>query len=379
MQAHCEVASRLAEEMSLPAGVPAALEVAYARWDGKGVPAGLGGEDIPASVRVAIVARDVELWTREAGPEAAMETLGERRGRAYDPAAVDAALGLGPEELRRSGDDLWDMVVAAEPTPWSDVTGPDIDRALIALGDFADLKIPAAVGHSRRVRDLVAIAGEDGLRDEEDRRVLVRAGAIHDLGLVAVPVGALKEETQSATAREQMRMHPIWTQRILDRCGDLAPIGALAGRHHECLDGSGYPAGTVGDIQGDACLLASAEMYDELLMPGRGRPALTAAAAAQELSRQASRGAISPDDAKAVLEAAGVAAPLIETRRPAGLTEREVDVLVLLARGESNRQVAGRLGISPKTVGTHIEHIYAKAGVTTRAAATLFAVQNGLV
>jgi DNA-binding NarL/FixJ family response regulator len=63
----------------------------------------------------------------------------------------------------------------------------------------------------------------------------------------------------------------------------------------------------------------------------------------------------------------------------AGLTVREVQVLSLLARGVSNRNVAKSLSISEKTVGNHVEHIYTKIGVSTRPAATLFALQHGLL
>ena len=64
---------------------------------------------------------------------------------------------------------------------------------------------------------------------------------------------------------------------------------------------------------------------------------------------------------------------------PAGLTEREVEVLRLLARGLSNKDIAQRLVISPKTVGNHVEHIYAKINASTRAAASLFAMRQGLL
>ena len=84
-------------------------------------------------------------------------------------------------------------------------------------------------------------------------------------------------------------------------------------------------------------------------------------------------------DVQAVLGAVGVAAPRVAVERPASLTEREVEVLCLLARGETNRQIADVLGISVKTVGAHVEHIYTKADVRSRAAATLFAMQHDLV
>jgi DNA-binding NarL/FixJ family response regulator len=64
---------------------------------------------------------------------------------------------------------------------------------------------------------------------------------------------------------------------------------------------------------------------------------------------------------------------------PAGLTAREIEVLRLLARGMSNRQIANQLVVTPKTVANHLEHIYTKIGVSSRAAATLFASQRGLV
>jgi DNA-binding NarL/FixJ family response regulator len=61
------------------------------------------------------------------------------------------------------------------------------------------------------------------------------------------------------------------------------------------------------------------------------------------------------------------------------LSKREIEVLGLLARGQSNRQIAARLCVSERTVEHHIEHIYNKSGVSTRAGATLFAMQHNLL
>lgn len=80
-----------------------------------------------------------------------------------------------------------------------------------------------------------------------------------------------------------------------------------------------------------------------------------------------------------MLSVEGIATSPVVVPRPAGLTEREVDVLRLLARGKTNRQVAGDLAISVKTVGAHVGHLYAKAGVRSRAAATVFAMQHDLL
>jgi DNA-binding NarL/FixJ family response regulator len=81
----------------------------------------------------------------------------------------------------------------------------------------------------------------------------------------------------------------------------------------------------------------------------------------------------------AVLAATGHVPPPRKRELPAGLSEREVEVLRLAVRGLSNRQIAEALVVAPKTVGHHIQHIYDKIGVSTRVGATLFALQHGLV
>src|SRR5262249_10133110 len=109
------------------------------------------------------------------------------------------------------------------------------------------------------------------------------------------------------------------------------------------------------------------------------RSALTPAEAATQLLDEVGAGTFGPTEVDAVLDAAGQAARRARAANPAGLTDREVEVLRLIARGHANKQVGTILGIAPKTVGRHLEHIYAKAGVTTRAGATLFAMEQGIL
>ncbi len=377
LEAHCEVAARLATRIGMSDRVVGSLDVAYARWDGGGVPAGVAGEEIPLPLRVATVARDLELWLREGGVAAAREILRRRRGRAYDPAVVDAALALGLEDLQETGSrDLLDEVLAREPEPWSTATGPEVDRVLGALADFADIKTPETAGRWRRVSALLEpIAGSLG---DEEGGWLRRAGIIFDIGTVGVPVRTWRTAHPGSAGWEQVRLHPLWTQRILHHCRGLEEVAVTAGRHHERRDGSGYPAGTRGGLGRAADLLAAAVVYDELAA-GEGRAApLGGREAARQMVAGVDAGALDRAAVVTVLGAAGQDRG-IEMRRPAGLTEREVDVLRLLAAGETNRRIARVLGISAKTVGTHVEHIYAKAGVRTRAGATLFATEEGIV
>jgi DNA-binding CsgD family transcriptional regulator len=159
----------------------------------------------------------------------------------------------------------------------------------------------------------------------------------------------------------------------------LAPFGAIAVQHHERLDGSGYPRGLAGDaITRPARILAAADVYHALTEMRPHRPARTSEHAASELRAEVAAGRLDGDAVTAVLAGAG---HRVKRRRewPAGLTSREVEVLRLVARGLSNKEIAEQLVISPKTAGTHVEHIYTKIEVTNRAQASLFAMKHGLM
>jgi HD-GYP domain-containing protein (c-di-GMP phosphodiesterase class II) len=176
-----------------------------------------------------------------------------------------------------------------------------------------------------------------------------------------------------------VRLHPYLTERMLASSAGLAPLGAIAVQHHERLDGSGYPRGlTGGAMTAAGRVLATADAYHAMTEPRPYRPALTAPEAATELRAGVGRSQFDAESADAVLRAAGHA---IKRRRnlPAGLTPREVEVLRLLVRGLSYKEIAQELVISRKTAGAHVEHIYSKLGVSNRARASLFAMKHGLM
>jgi DNA-binding NarL/FixJ family response regulator len=154
----------------------------------------------------------------------------------------------------------------------------------------------------------------------------------------------------------------------------------LAGSHHERLDGSGYHRGTRGsELDRPARILAAADCYAAMREDRPHRPALDAAAAEAELLREADAGRIDREAVDAVLAAAGHHVQHRPRELPAQLTERELEVLLVLVRGRSNQEIADDLGISAKTVGHHVQHVYQKAGVRSRAAATLWAFEHDLV
>ena len=377
LSTHCEVAVMLAGRTGVGQPVVEALAHAYERWDGKGYPVGLAGDAIPLAVRLALVARDVDLAVMLG--DDAREWLRARRGRAYDPAVVDAFEGVGADVLSElDGADEWEAALASEPRPVATVEEAALDAVLTAFADFTDLKSPWIRGHSRKVASLAEEAGRLSGLDDSECDDLRRAGLVHDLGRVAVENGIWDKAGPLTTSEwERVRLHPYYTERILDRCGALASLVELAASHHERVDGSGYHRSLPGEVLSrGARILAAADVFAALTAERPHRPAYGEEEATSVLESEAG---LDGDAVACVLAAAGRRPAPSPARWPAELSDREVEVLRLIARGRSNREVAERLFISPKTVGRHVENLYRKIGVSSRAAAAVFAMENRLL
>jgi HD-GYP domain-containing protein (c-di-GMP phosphodiesterase class II)/DNA-binding CsgD family transcriptional regulator len=380
--AHCEVAERLAARLGLAADLQVALTHAFERWDGQGRPCGLAGEAIAISARLVSLASDVVAFYELGGVEAAVAMARDRAGHKHDPRAAERFCQMA-ERLVASleGGSTWERLLAAEPGPRPSLAGAEADRAIRALADFADLKTPFFSGHSSGVADLAVAAAERCRLSSSEVGALGRAALLHDLGRSAVSAAIWdKPGPLSEGEWERVRLHPYWTERVLSRSRALAAVGTIAVLHHERLDGSGYHRGFPAQLQPPpARLLAAADVYHALREPRPHRPAHSAEQAAEQLSREARAGRLCPDAVAGVLAAAGHRARPTRREWPGGLSEREVEVLRLLARGLPNRQIAERLVVSERTVHHHVEHIYDKIDVSTRAGATLFAIQHDLL
>ena len=379
MTAHCEVAAMLADRLGTGPGVQAALAHGYERWDGAGFPSGAAGEEVPLPVRIAVVARDADLWWRLGDDEVA-RVLRTRRGHAYDPAVVDAGLPLAAEVLAGlDAGSAWEDMLAAEPAGGVRAVA-DLDGALRAVADFADLKSPWTRGHSRRVAELAGAAA-DGLHlPSGEVTRLRRAGLVHDLGRVGVPNGIWDRPGPLGVAEwERVRQHPYLTESALACCPGLAVLGRTGAAHHERLDGSGYHRGSR-DQGTSERILAAADMVAALAADRAHRPAADARRLGAAVLAEVRDGRLDRSAADAVLAAAGHPRSVrVSPVWPAGLSDREVDVLRLIGRGRTNREVAAHLHLSAKTVGRHVENLYVKLGVHTRAAAALFAVEHRLL
>jgi len=380
LAAHCQVTARLAEQLGLGGSVGRYLPQTFARWDGRGSPTSLSGPALGLPTRLVHLVDVVAVHHRRGGIAAAVEAARRRSGTHLDPAVVEAFLAHATELFDGLPEQSsWDELISADPDPhWLD--GSELTAAFEAVADFTDLKSPYFAGHSRGVADLAAAAARRAGHPERDVVTLRRAGLLHGLGRTGVP-NTIWDKPGPLTELEweRVRLHAYYTERMLRRPRPLAEIGAVAALTHERLDGSGYHRGLSGTaIPASARLLAAADCYHALCEPRPHRPPHAPREAARHLRAEARAGRLEPGCVEAVLAAAGH-----PTRRPAagpgGLTAREMEVLVLLARAATTRQIARRLGIAPKTAGNHIERIYAKIGASTRAAAALYAVQHGLL
>jgi HD-GYP domain-containing protein (c-di-GMP phosphodiesterase class II) len=381
MVSHCQSAGDLAERLGLGEVVRLPLVQAFERWDGRGVPGTAGADDLALAARIVHLSDGIEAFHFAAGTNAAVEVARARKGTQWDPELVDVFCAHA-EAVLEGVDEIsaWDEVITLDPTLGHELDDADLDRALEALADFADLKSPCRAGHSRGVAALAeSAAAELGLGGPETQ-MLRRAALVHDVGMIGVPSSVWDEPRPwTLSQRERARTHPYLLERMLARTPPLDEIARCAALHHERLDGSGYPRGVRGDALGlSARILAVADMHDALSQPRPHRDAYEPARAAEILRDEVRAGRLDGEIVNAVLRAGGQ-----RVRRraelPGGLTPREADVLVSLARGRSNPEIAKELSISRKTVSSHLEHIYTKLGISTRTEAALFAMQHGFV
>lgn len=374
--ARCEVSVRLAERLGFGEEVLRALDETYERFDGKGVPHRKRGATLGRTSTVLAVAESVASFVRLPGGEAlAFETLRKRAGGEFDPSVV-LALNAARDEIvgpaRR--DAPLSTLLELEPAPRRYVQDPK--GVALVLADFADMKSTFTLGHSRRVASLARRAAQRLGASDAELEALELAGLLHDLGRISVSNAIWdKPGPLDRGEWEKVHAHPQFTERVLSIAEPFAELARLASADHERMDGGGYPRGAA-----PTCLqrvLAAADLVQALLEPRPHRPAHSAELAAKIAVSEANAGRLDSRAVNAVLEVLGQST--LRANSPEGLTEREIQVLKLLAQGFVDKEIATKLGISHRTVHHHNQSIFSKLGVTTRSAAALFAVENALL
>lgn len=380
---HCEVAQRIGQRIGLQDRMLENLAQLYERWDGHGLPRGLKGSEVRLPVRMVTLAQEVIALVEAHGFEAMIAAIGKRRGGAYEAELADLFLG-DAERLLDGIDGTVDRetILALEPQPHGLLDEAACEEAYVAIADMIDMRMPFTFGHSRAVAALGEAAGRCMGLPEADIRAIRWAAYTHDIGELSVPVSTWMKATPfSVRETDTAHLHPYHGERALAALGAGGePVAALVLRHHERLDGSGYHRyAKAADLSPAARILAAAEAYQTAREDRPHRSAMTDQAAAAKLRELVRQGRLCPDGAEAVLTAAGQASRRASSASPGGLTPRELEVLRLIAAGHTAKETAQMLEIAPKTADNHIQNLYSKIGVSTRAGAALYALERGLV
>ena len=336
----CEVASRISGRLGMPSVVRDSVLGLFEQWGGGGLPNGLRGDVIPIVSRVVTAAFFAVPLYRQSGRQVISEFARGQSGHLLWPPVADALLDLASQDEFWSGlsASIWEDVLALEPDSplmWSD--SGRLDDLAYAIADFIDLKSPLSAAHSRRVGSIAEQIARHGLHCAERERLCIRrAGLLHDLGLVAVPCYVLnKPDDGCHPERESVRLHPTSASASSTACRRCR--SPAAGRqHHEHVDGSRLlPRLRARDIPRRA--------HHRRRQPaGRaharepGHAALELPVALNVLDAEAGTILDRRDRAGGEATVAG-ALPRHERAWPAGLTDREVEVLRLVERAKPPR------------------------------------------
>jgi HD-GYP domain-containing protein (c-di-GMP phosphodiesterase class II) len=379
--AHCELAAQLAMRLGMESAVVVALGETYERFDGTGQPLHRRGAQLSSVGRVLSVAFRAEVHRAIEGPAAALKVIAARSGSELDPDVARALLGLGASAF--DGLDLpsvWELFLASEPTPAIRLVRSGMRDVAATFAAAADSKSAYTLGHSAGVATLVERAAERARLSSEDKEHAVCAALLHDLGRMAIPNGIWdKPGPLGVIERQRMESHTEHTERVLMLSPLTRHLARLSASAHERADGHGYPHRTQQPTAAGR-LIAAADAFHAMTEERPHRRAFTPEHAAETLVAEAKMGLFDRGCAEAILTAAGHGkSARIRGGWPAQLSDREVEVLAALALGRTNKQIAQALFISEKTVQHHIAHIYQKTGVSTRAAAAVFAQGHGLI
>jgi HD-GYP domain-containing protein (c-di-GMP phosphodiesterase class II) len=376
VQIHCEVSGDIAVMLSLPRAVETGLRHIFETYNGQGIPGLLKHPDVPRAVYRVALAGDLEALSRVHGVDAALTYAGSKANAKYPDELVKLLSRYARDWLARLDADesrLLDFRLSAANA------ATEIPLTLVA--DVIDLKLPWLAGFSRQAAELAReAAASQGLAPLVQEQ-LYSAALIHGIGRAAIPNWVWNTPGRlDASAWEQVRLAPYWTWRAAQQIRNLTPEVNLASHAYERQDGTGYFRSVAGEAMTvPQRTLATAVAWTALCSSRPWRAPFSKDDASALLRDEAVQGRFDPLIVDAVLAAANGQRLKPPAKAATVLTDREAEVLARISLGESNKEVARSLAVSPSTVRTHVESIFRKLECSTRAAATLKAYTLGII
>jgi HD-GYP domain-containing protein (c-di-GMP phosphodiesterase class II) len=270
VRTRCERGGEIARMLEMTDDTAAAIRALDEHWDGRGVPLGLRGEEIPLLARIACLAQTTEIFHSIYGLQGALAVARERSGKWFDPRLVRVLTSLRSDGGFWAGlsfDDARARTAALEPADRVlTADGERLDRIAHAFARVIDAKSPYTFRHSEGVALYADAIGRVLGFSPEALRELRRAALLHDVGKLGVSnrildkPGKLTEEEYAAVKR-----HPEHTYQILARVARFRELAETAASHHERMDGRGYHRGIpAGGLPAAARILAVADVCDAL-------------------------------------------------------------------------------------------------------------------
>ncbi|CAH0211537.1 3'3'-cGAMP-specific phosphodiesterase 3 [Massilia sp. Bi118] len=268
----CQRGADIARLLRFPEAVAEGIYSLDEHFNGNGKPARLAGESIPLYSRIALLAQVIDVFHTESGRAGALKEARIRAGQWFDPLLVQAFEQVAQSEAfwtTLGSVDIDAAITALQPAGagQQQVLDDDyLDDIATAFGQVVDAKSPYTSGHSARVALYTDMIGESLGLSMDRRRWLKRGALLHDVGKLGVSNSVLDKAGALDRAEwDAVKLHAAYTETILGRIGAFRELAAIAGAHHERLDGSGYPRGLAADdIRIETRIITTADIFDAI-------------------------------------------------------------------------------------------------------------------
>jgi HD-GYP domain-containing protein (c-di-GMP phosphodiesterase class II) len=308
IETRCHRGAEIARKMRFSEAVALGIQNLDEHWDGSGKPTGAHGEAIPIYSQIALMAQIVDVFHTANGADAARREVSQRSGTWFDPRLSAAFEGVAsePSFWRTLGAaNLEQAMFALEPAQHLATVDEDyLDDIAAAFAQVVDSKSPYTSGHSERVTLFSDMIAEEMGFSSARRRWLRRAALLHDIGKLGVSNTILdKAGKLDGEEWKAMQMHAAHTETILSRIAAFRDLAAIAGAHHERLDGNGYPRGLKGsEIRLETRIISTADVFDALTADRPYRAAMPVSKAMKIMASELGR-ATDPDCYAALVRA----------------------------------------------------------------------------